>query len=139
MGEPGSAVQGGNAPPPFAWEDPALRQPLPVPLQAFFASASPVVVVPIDVRDKIAARYPLDAGVLARFGELLGRWKFAGMSPKGEQRLEFYGRLDAIWVTAVVQHDVSASVAVLATLHRIHARKVASRVRRGYLLGRDGE
>jgi len=61
-------------------------------------------------------------------------YEYAGISPKHHKRLELYKKLDGIWFTAAVQSaSDTAPINILLTFHRINARKVLGRVRRGYL------
>jgi hypothetical protein len=115
---------------------PELRRSLPLGLQRQLDTDSAELAVPISVRDKIAARHPLDAAALERVGELLDGWELAGMSPKGDGRLELYGRLDNMWFTAVIKSEATTAINVLITAHRVYARKVRSRERKGHLIAR---
>lgn len=119
------------------WEDATLRRELPATLRDLHDSARRAVVVPTQMRDKVVAKHAPDADQLARYGELLRDWEYAGLSPTSG-RLEVYGRLDGVWHTAViVVDDPRVPVNILTTFHRLYERKVLARARSGRIQPRQ--
>lgn len=95
------------------------------------------LIVERAISQKIQRDHPGDWLFVERIELLVTNWQFAGVSPKGENRVEIYGQLDEIWLTAVLRADPIDECAALVTLHRIYRRKVESRIRRGYLEMRE--
>lgn len=119
------------------WEVPELRRQLPEALREQLGSPLSTVVVPKNVRAKIQTKHLAALQQLSELGTLLAEWEYAGVSPKDAKRLEVYGRLNSIWYTAaIIRADDQTRANALATFHRIEARKVRSRVSKGYLKGR---
>jgi hypothetical protein len=110
-----------------------LRLPLPAPLGLMLGIRPHELVVELAISQKIQRDHPGDSRFLERIEMLVANWQFAGVSPKGMNRVEIYGQLDEIWFTAVMRADQNDECAALVTMHRIYRRKVESRLRRGYL------
>lgn len=116
------------------WEVPDLRQKLPAELRELLDTSWKVVRVPVNVREKVESKHFADLEHLARLGSVLENWVYAGISPKDSKRLEVYSLLDGGWYTAVIiRADDVSKPNILATFHRMEARKVRSRTRKGYL------
>lgn len=122
---------------PARWEAPELQQLLPREIARLLNTTSDVLAVPSNVAAKIGERHAADRSLLAQLGDLLERWEILGPSPKDVDRIEVYGRLEGVWVTAVIKADHQAGLPVLTTFHRIYARKVESRRGKGYLTPRE--
>ncbi len=122
----------------FSWEDGPLRLNLPDSLLRFSSSCARTLVVPKSVVGKIEVRHPTDVAMVRRLGELFRGWEYAGLSPKGNQRLEVYRQFDGKWYVAVIQMGCrDLGVNVLVTFHQVYARKVRSRVCGGNLKSRQ--
>jgi hypothetical protein len=145
MGGRGSGGGGSHRPVPPSDDDELpvqpleireLRQQLQRPLQDLLELSRTEVIVDRTAHRKITSGHPLDAPYLNRLPELFDGWILAGISPKHSSRLEIYCRIDGIWFTVVVRADPELGASFLVTLHRLYARKVASRERKGYLIRR---
>jgi hypothetical protein len=123
-GFPGSAIE-------------MVRLPLPAPLGLLLGISTHELVVEATISQKIRRDHPGDWLFLERIELFVENWQLAGVSPKGPNRIEVYGQLDEIWLTAVIRAEPIEQCAALVTLHRIYRRKVESRLRRGYLKKRE--
>ena len=118
----------------FEWEMQALRRTAPTSISLLDVEPYKNILVPKSVNEKILTKHPNDIEFLARFGELISSWAYAGSSPKSLGKIEFYKQLDEIWFTAVVKKDPNLQAYVLTTFHRIYSRKLQGRIEKGYLL-----
>ena len=120
----------------FDWEVRELRQVTTSSFEMFDKDPYKTVLVPKNVHEKLLEIHSDDAEYLSRFGELISSWEYAGWSPKGLQKIEFYKELDNIWFTLVVKKDKQLQAYILTTFHRIYRRKMENRIAKGYLLSR---